>query len=133
MPRGPAPAWRARKPPVVDDWILASVNQAGGLGAHHPDTGHYADLVITEFTTKEEAIEWRQALFRCAHYLNRTGRAPVSMSAKVVKHGKKCTKKGCIFHVEFRAVDKTLARKHVLDRYGPDRSKWPYDPRRRQH
>lgn len=117
--------------PVVDDWILASVTQAGGLGAHHPDTGHYADLVITELADRDEAHEWRKALFRCAHFLNRTRQAPVSMSAKIVRHGGKCNAPGCAYHIEFRAVDKTLAKAHVLAKYGSDRSKWPYDPRRR--
>lgn len=131
MPRGPAPAWRTRKQPVTDDWIMASVSQAGGLGKHHPQTGHYAQLVITELASKEEAIVWQQALYRCAHYLNRTGQAPVGMSARIVKHAKPCTKSGCQFHIEFKAIDKTLARAHVLAKYGPDRSKWPYDPRRR--
>jgi len=124
MPRGPAPAWRARKEPVLDDWILASVEQAGGIGSHHPETGHYRQLVIRGLADKDEADEWRRALFRCAHYLNRTGQAPVSMSARIGKD-----KDG--YKITFTAVDKTLARKHVLDRYGPDRSKWPYDPRRR--
>lgn len=125
MPRGPAPAWQARKPPIVDDYILASVTQAGGLGRHHPETGHYAQLIIRGFTSKDEAAEWRRALFRCAHFLNRKGRAPVGMSAGPPERD------GSSWKIAFAAVDKTLARKHVLDRYGPDRSKWPYDPRRR--
>jgi hypothetical protein len=124
MPRGPAPGWRARKEPVLDAWILASVEQAGGLGRHHPDTGHYATLIIRGLASRDEAAEWSRALYRCAHYLNRTGQVPVSMSAKVERDGTK-------YKITFRAVDKTLARKHVLERYGPDRSKWPYDPRRR--
>jgi hypothetical protein len=124
MPRGPAPAWRARKEPVVDDWIMASVERAGGIGKHHPTTGHYAELVITDLADKAEADEYKRALFRCAHYLNRTGQAPLSMSAKVERDGAK-------YKITFRAVDKTLARAHVLAKYGNDRSKWPYDPRRR--
>ena len=124
MPRGPAPAWRARKPPVVDAHIMASVTQAGGLGKHHPQTGHYAVLVIKGLASKEEAAEWRRALFRCAHHLNRTGQAPVSMSARI-------SRDGTGYKITFAAVDKTLAKAHVLAKYGTDRSKWPYDPRRR--
>jgi hypothetical protein len=124
MPRGPAPGWRARKEPILDAWILASVEKAGGLGNHHPDTGHYSTLIIRGLTSRDEADEWNRALYRCAHYLNRTGQYPVSMSAKTERDGGK-------WKITFRAVDKTLARKHVLERYGPDRSKWPYDPRRR--
>jgi hypothetical protein len=124
MPRGPAPEWTRRKPPVLDGYVLASVNQAGGPGRHHPETGHYATLHIRGLADKDEAREYVQALYRSAHYLHRKKIADVSMSAKPVRHGD-------TWSVEFRAVDKTLARKHVLDRYGPDRSKWPYDPRRR--
>lgn len=124
MPRGPAPAWRARKPPITDPHIFASVQQAGGLGRHHPVTGHYAELVIRGLASKEEAKEWQQSLYRCAHYLARTGQADVSMSATIERDGTR-------YLIRFRAVDKTLARKHVMDKYGPDRSKWPYDPRRR--
>jgi len=109
---------------VVDDYILASVTRAGGFGKHHPVTGHYAELVIRGLADKAEAVTWQQALYRCAHYLNRTGRAAVSMSAKIERDGSG-------YRIRYRAVDKTLARKHVLEKYGTDRSKWPYDPRRR--
>lgn len=124
MPRGPAPGWKSRKQPVVDDYILASVEQAGGIGAHHQETGHYATLYIRGLTSREQAAEWSRALYRCAHYLARNQLADVSMSAKISRVGNK-------YEIEFRAVDKTLARAHVLAKYGTDRSKWPYDPRRR--
>lgn len=133
MPRGPAPGWKRRMEPVVDDWIIASVNAAGGIGKHDPLTGHYGDLHIKGLASRDEAMEWRRALFRCAHYMHRTGQAPVSMSARIIKHAGKCTEQNCAFHIEFRAVDKTTAKAHVLARYGPDRSKWPYDPRRRNN
>lgn len=124
MPRGPAPAWRARKPPVTDQHVLASIAQAGGIGRHHPETGHYATLIIRGLASRDEADEWRRSLYRCAHYLSRTGQADVGMSATVRRDGTR-------WLIEFRAVDKTLARRHVLQKYGSDRSKWPYDPRRR--
>lgn len=123
MPRGPAPEWRKRKEPVVDAYVLASVDQAGGIGKHNAQ-GHYATLVIRDLATREEADEFKRALHRCAHYLARNGHADVSMSAAVKRDGSK-------YLIEFKAIDKTIARKFVLERYGTDRSKWPYDPRRR--
>lgn len=126
MPRGPSPAWGQRKQPVLDDWIMASVSQTGGLGKHHPETGHYGTLVITGLSGREEADEYKKALFRCAHYLSRHGTAPVSMHAD-----KPVQQADGSWSVSFRAIDKTIARAHVLARYGNDRSKWPYDPRRR--
>lgn len=124
MPRGPAPAWRARKPPVTDAYILASVDRAGGIGRHHPETGHYATLVIKGLASREEAEEWKRSLYRCAHYLSRAGIADVSISASIRRDGS-------AYLVEFKAINKTLARKHVMEKYGPDRSRWPYDPRRK--
>jgi hypothetical protein len=124
MPRGPAPEWSRRKEPITDPHILASIEQAGGLGKHDPTTGHYAELVLRGIATREEAAEWRRSLFRCAHYLNRSGTAPVSMNAKIERDGNG-------YLIRFKAVDKVLAKAHVLAKYGSDRSKWPYDPRRR--
>jgi len=124
MPRSPVPEWRRRKEPIVDDWVLASVQQAGGPGKHHPETGHYATLLITGLADRAEAEEYVRALNRCALYLHRAKIADVGMSAKVEQGP-------AGYVVRFKAIDKTLARQHVLQRYGPDRSKWPYDPRRR--
>ena len=91
----------------------------------HDENGHYAELHLRGFTDKAEAAEWSAALYRCAHYLNRTGQAAVSMSAKVERDGRG-------YMVVYHAIDKTHARAHVIAKYGPDRSKWPYDPRRRE-
>lgn len=124
MPRGPAPAWRKRKDPVLDDYVMASVEQAGGLGSHDPGSGHYHELVIKGLTSREEAAEWSRALYRSAHYLARNNIADVSMNAKIERDGD-------AYRIRYKAIDKTRARAHVLERYGSDRSKWPYDPRRR--
>jgi hypothetical protein len=123
LPRGPAPSWTTRKEPVTDDYVLASVERAGGLG-HHDEAGHYAELVIRGLSSKDEAAEWKNSLYRCAHYLSRKGIAPVSVSMAKIERD------GTGFLIRFRAGDKTYARQRVLDKYGPDRSKWPYDPRR---
>ena len=125
MPRSPVPEWRKRKDPVLDHYVLASVEQAGGPGKHHPQTGHYAELVIRDLADREQAMEYVRALNRAALHLCRYQVADVGMSARI-EH----TAEG--YQIRFRAIDKTLARQHVLQRYGPDRSKWPYDPRRRQ-
>ncbi len=124
MPRGQGPAWRARKPPVLDDWLMASVERAGGLGRHHPETGHYGELVIA-CADVTEAREHSRALYRCARYLSKWRIADVGVSVDRPK------KKNGKWIITFRAVDKTLARNHVMQKYGNDRSKWPYDPRRR--
>lgn len=116
MPRGPAPAWTRRKEPVLDHLVVASVERAGGK--HHPETGAYSELVYAGCATRERASEIKRALFRAAKH---TG---YSMNARVVKNGSE-------FDVHFTAHDKALAKAHVLAKYGADRSKWPYDPRRK--
>lgn len=125
MPRGAAPEWRKRKEPVTDEWIMASVNRCGGLGYYDPQTGKYADLIIRGLDTREEAEDWVKALYRCAHWLNRNNIAPVSMSTDPIERN------GSGYQIRFRAIDKTMARAHVLARYCKDRSRWPYDPRAR--
>lgn len=125
MPRGPGPGWRRRKPPILDEHLMESVRRAGGIGKHHPETGHYADLVILcdDIT---EAREHSQALYRCARYMCKWRIADIGVypdKPKKRRDGK--------FILTFRAVDKTLARAHVMQKYGKDRSKWPYDPTRR--
>lgn len=124
MPRSAAPQWRQRKEPVLDHYVLASVDQAGGLGKHHPETGHYAELVIRGLTSREEAQEYVRALNRAALWLHRNRGAEVGMSAKIERGTGG-------YQIRFRAIDKTIARAHVMQKYGTDRSKWPYDPRRR--
>jgi hypothetical protein len=103
---------------------MASVNAVGGLGKHHPESGHYGTLFIRGLADWAEADEWSRALYRAAQYLTRWGIADVSMSATVRRSGGK-------YEIEFKAVDKTLARKYFLEKYGTDKSKWPYDPTRR--
>jgi hypothetical protein len=110
---------------VVDDWIMAAVTQAGGLGQHHPETGHYQTLIIKGLDSREEADEWRKALFRCAHWMHRNGVAPLSVTIKIVPL------KGGTYQIRFSVYDKTMARKYILEKHGTDRTKWPYDPRRR--
>jgi hypothetical protein len=124
VPRSPAPEWRRRKDPVLDHYVWASVEQAGGPGRHDPATGHYAELVIRDLADRAEAEEHVRALNRAALHLHRYQVADVGMSAKVERDGQE-------WIVRFKAIDKTHARNYMLKRYGPDRSKWPYDPRRR--
>lgn len=114
MPRGPAPGWRARKPPFLDSHILASA-QAADM---NPETGHYGELVYTGCKTRERAAEIKQALFRAAK------RQGYSVTAEIEK------KRG-EFQVRFTAIDKKLARRYIIEKYGSDRSAWPYNPRRK--
>ena len=125
MPRGPAPGWRKRKEPVTDDYILAAVNQAGGIGKHDAN-GHYATLVIKGFADRDEALEWQKSLFRCALFLHKRRGIPVSMSVKISRDGK-------AWKITYTVHDKTHATAYHLRVHGSDRTKWPYDVMRRDN
>lgn len=122
MPRGPAPSWKARKQPVLDHLIHASIEQAGGK--HHPETGHYATIRYTGIETRERAQEIVRALHRSAMYLHKRKLASVGCKTEIVKENGS-------FTVVFNAVDKAKAREHVVAKYGEDPNKWPYYSRRR--
>jgi hypothetical protein len=122
MPRGSPPQWRQRKPPVLDAWILASVREAGGQ--FDAATGRYKTLRIAGLADRAEAREYIRALHRSGVFLTKYAIADVGIHAKIIRGDTGYT-------VEFAAVDKAMARKHIIETYGADRSKWPYDPRRK--
>jgi hypothetical protein len=123
MPRGPAPAWRARKEPITDDYLLAAIAQAGGPGKHD-ETGLYGTLIVRGLKDRDEAAEWDRSLYRCALWLTRNRDADISVSTKVKKSGDG-------YLIEFSVFNKTHGRAYLMTKHGTDRSKWPYDPRRR--
>lgn len=123
MPRGPAPAWRARKEPVSDDYLLAAIDQAGGPGKHDAN-GLYGTLIIRGLKDRDEAKEWDRSLFRCALWLTRNRNADISVSTKIDRDVDG-------YRLTFSVHNKTHARAYHLAKNGTDRSKWSYDPRRR--
>ncbi len=124
MARGPAPAWRTRKEPISDDYLLAVISQAGGPGKHDAATGLYGTLVIRGFKDRDEAKEWDLSLYRCALWLSRNKGADISVSTKIEGSAG-------AYSVRFSVFNKTHARAHIMAKHGTDRNKWPYDPRRR--
>lgn len=122
MPRGPAPGWRARKQPVADAHVLASVQQAGGQ--FDPKTGFYGRIIM-RFGPGDDPKVWHQALRRSARYLHRNGVADVGIHIEPLKRDAKGP------YLAYVAVNKTHTYQYMLTKYGNDRSKWPYDPRRR--
>lgn len=115
MPRGGIPDYRRRKEPVLDEHLRASV----GAGDMDETTGHYPQLIYAGITSKERAQEIKRALYRSGKHVG------VSVHAEI-----ECPVPGK-YQVRYRAINKAHARKFILERYGPDRSAWPYDPRRR--
>jgi len=115
MPRGPERQWRAQKQPLTDQLVASSVQ--GGLV--DPQRGFYAERVYKGIETEDRATELKRSLFRCAKRLG--------YSIHVVVE----TMPGQEFQIRFRAIDKRAARAWMVRTYGPDRTKWPYNPRAR--
>ena len=116
MPRSATPEWKRRKEPILDHLLHASVAHVNGV--YHPETGHYGELIYQGIDTRERAAEIKRALFRAGKH---TGH---SVSAKIEKSGDG-------YLIRFKAIDKNMARKYMLDHYGADRTRWPYSPFRR--
>jgi hypothetical protein len=116
MPRAGAPLWKRRLEPILDAHLQASVSQAGGV---HDSGGHYATILYTGCDTRDRAKEIVRALHRSGYHLGLS----VAAAVKPAVDG--------TFNVEYHAIDKAHARAYVLAKYGPDRSKWAYDPRAR--
>lgn len=117
MPRGPERQWRRQREPLLDPHIAASI-----AGGQDPTTLHYAELTEDEINGQairdaEVARELKAALYRAAR------RANVSLVARVEKRADGS------YQVRFKAVDKAAGRAYMIQRYGPDRTKWPYNPR----
>src|SRR5271156_2116045 len=112
-----------RKLPILDGWIMASVNQAGGLGSYDED-GHYSTLVIRGLPGRAEAQEWKRALYRSALYLTRHGTPGSISEASIIKDLVRRTG----YQLTFRVSDKDKAKEHQLTAHGPDKGNWAYDP-----
>lgn len=111
MPRSPAPQWRQRKEPILDDYARASISLANGK---HDEDGHFATLQYRGCQTREHAKEIAQALRRTKKYTGYT----VVPRIKPADDG--------TFIVEFFAVHPSYSQKYIVEKYGPDRTKWPY-------
>jgi hypothetical protein len=108
----------------MDDYIWASINAANGV--YDPDTGFYEWLVYSGCPTKERAQEIHDALRRCAYYMFSHKQADIGMHA-VIEQAKDGT-----YNVGFCAVNKAHTYLYMIEKHGPDKSKWPYDPRKKE-
>lgn len=118
---------RARKEPITDSYIYAAIGKAGGIG-HYDADGHYGTLRINGLASRREAQEYKSSLYRCAHYLARTGQAPVSISLADIERTELL---GAAYRITFRVSDKNHAVAHIREEFGPNPRNYPYDPSNR--
>jgi hypothetical protein len=99
--------------------VILGIEAAHPPGAHDFERRHYALLVYAGCKNPERAAEIKRALFRSAR------RIGVSLSQCDIH------KNGRVWDVHFRAACKECSRQYTVQRYGPDRAAWPYNPRRK--
>lgn len=117
---------KPRKEPITDSYIYAAIGKTGGLGSYDAD-GHYGTLRINGLASRREAQEYKSSLYRCAHYLARTGAAPVSISLADIERSGVFGE----YRITFRVSDKAHAVQHIREEFGPNPRNYPYDPSNR--
>jgi hypothetical protein len=101
-----------------DHFVTAALQQGFGT-----------ELVLTGIESYERADDIRKGIYRCARH--RKVSAEAGPSRTVTGDGEMgIHKTGKTYTLRFKIQDKRAARKRHLERYGPDRAAWPYDPRR---
>lgn len=120
MPKAPPPAWTQRD--CRFDYLVAAALEQGA--------GRELDYAGIE--TPDRAADVRRGIYRCAAHRG------VSAWVSWVHSGEETTKTAMwppdkqpdgTYALKFAVVDKRTARKRHLAVYGPDRSRWPYNPR----
>jgi hypothetical protein len=115
--KGPPPAWNKRN---CDFDHLVAAALAKGAGRV---------MIYSGIPDIERAHEIRRGVYRCAGHRRIT--ADAGPSGRLVSGDDMGVRKtGSEYELRYRVWPKGDARKRVLERYGPDVSKWPYDPRR---
>lgn len=118
MGKGPPPQWN-RRDCRFDHLVAAAVQK-----------GYGRVLVYNGIDDYERAEDIRRGIYRCAKHRGLTADAgPAGRTVSGDDMG--IRKKGRTYEVWYRIWTKNQGRKRHLATYGPDRSQWPYDPRRR--
>jgi hypothetical protein len=120
MPKAPPPAWTSRD--CRFDYLVAA---AAGAGAG-------AEVTMRGIETADRAADIRRGVYRCA------GHRSISAWVKW-QHSGEWTSKTTMwppdkqpdgtYTLVYAVIGKRAARKRHLAVYGPDRAKWPYNPR----
>jgi hypothetical protein len=108
VPRGPSRPWKqlAAHTEKAMPYIKAALAE-----------GYDIELTITEIDD-DEVVELRRGLFNAAKHQG------------VSVHANKIHNDDGTWTIVYAVHDKVKARARVLAKYGNDRQKWPYNPRR---
>src|ERR1051326_8934379 len=116
MPKGPPPT-QTRRDCRFDHLVAAAIAQ-----------GYGKVLVYRGIETLERGHEIRRGIFRCARHREISADAGPSRLVDGEEMGLRAV--GTKFELRYRVFSKSSGRARILQRHGPDRAKWPYDPRR---
>lgn len=117
MPKGPPPQWRNRD--CRFDHLVAA---ALGLGLGQV-------LVYRGIITEDRGHDVRRGIYRCAKHRGISADAGPSRLVTGDEMGLRKNTDGT-FTLKYRLFDKREGRKRHIERHGPDRQQWPYNPRR---
>jgi hypothetical protein len=118
MAKGPPPNWK-RRDCRFDHLVAAALIKGYGVV-----------LKYTGIETYDRAEEIRRGIYRCAKHRQITADAGPGGRLVTGADEMGVRKKGREYEVWYRVHNKRSGRKAHLERYGADRSAWPYDPRR---
>jgi hypothetical protein len=117
--KGPPPQWN-RRDCSFDHLVVAAMAK-----------GYGKVLVYNGIESFERADAIRRGVYRCGKHRGLTvdagpgGRLVSGDDAMGIR------KSGSEYELRYRLFTKSQGRKRHIEKYGADRSKWPYDPRRR--
>lgn len=116
MPKAPPPTYQQRDC-RFDHLVAAAIAKGWGV-----------TLVYTGIETLERGHEIRRGIYRCARHREVSADAGPSRVVDGDEMGLHTA--GAGYRLLFRIWTKSAGRARVLQRHGPDRTNWPYDPRR---
>jgi hypothetical protein len=116
--KGPPTRWN-RRDCRFDHLVAAAVAKGTGVVLKYTGVEDY-----------ERAEDIRRGIYRCAKHRGITADAGPGGRLVTGEGEMGVRKTGRTYEVWYRIHAKRSGRKAHLDRYGADRSQWPYDPRR---
>lgn len=94
------------------------------------EKGYGQELRYQGIETFERADDIRRGIYRCAKHRGITADAGRNVPTEDDNEMGMHKMPDGTWELRYRIWSKAQARKRHLERYGTDRSKWPYDPRR---
>jgi hypothetical protein len=118
MPKGPPPQWK-RRDCRFDHLVAAAVK-----------AGYGRMLKYQGIESMDRAHEVRRGIYRCARHRRISADAGTAGTLVTGPAAMGVRRTGETYELWYRVFPKASARRRHLERYGSDRQKWPYNPRR---